>query len=242
MNNNSWIIWNELVKTDHEIKYMTIIINYNSINVYRNSLEIEIIFEKYDMIEKFSYEIFKQYGIDTNFNKNGNSFIIELKNSNQTHDINNCILENLIFPSNIESIEILNGCNTYNLTNVSNIKLFNLPDNLSQLKISSYRILFDLSNFSTSLFLLDISECMPKLNLDYLPIGLKILYLPVLPVIKKDNFNYFYNFSDLSNLPPSLIRINLGHLDFESINDLIKTFNEKVIKEHNSTHHYIKNF
>jgi hypothetical protein len=231
MNNNSWIIWNELVKTDFKINFMTIILNYVCANVNRNSLEIKITFENHDTIEKFSNQIFKQYGIDTSFNKNGNSIEIELKNSNHTHDTNNCILENLKFPSNVESIEIINGFNIYTFISISNIKLFNLPDNLSQLKISSSGILFDLSNLPTSLFLLNISECIPKLNLDYLPNGLKILYLPGLYITIKSYFNYSYNLSELSNLPSSLIQINLGHVDFKSINDLMKTLNQKVIHE-----------
>lgn len=229
MNNDGWIIWNELVKTNYKINYMRIILNYVSTNVNYNSLEIKIIFENYDIVEKFSNSVFKQYGLDTRVDRIDNSFEIELKNSNPTQNTNNCIIENLIFPSNVESIEIISGFSI--LSNLSNIKLFNLPENLSQLKISSFGILFDLSNLPTSLFLLDISECGPKLNLDYLPIGLKILYLPGFPVIIPCVLNYSYNLSDLSNLPHSLIQINLGHVDFKSINDLMNSFNKKVIHE-----------
>jgi len=179
-----------------------------------------------------SLEFVKQYGIDIHIDIYDNSFQIELKNLNHTHHTNNCILENLIFPSNVENIEIINNINYYNLlniSNISNIKLYNLSENLLQLKISSSGILFDLSNIPTSLFLLDVSECKLKLNFDYLPIGLKILYLPEFPILVKDNYNYPYNLSDLSNLPSSLIQINIGYsINFKSIDDLMKTF-DKII-------------
>ena len=252
MNNNAWIIWNELVKTDCKITHMTIFVYYIPTDIYRNSLEINIKFENHNVIEKFSNFVFKKYGIDIRVDTLYNSFEIELKNSNPTHNINNCILENLKFPSNVESINIRNHLDINSLSNISNIKLFNLPENLHQLSISSSDVLFDLSNLPTSLYSLDISECEHKINLDYLPCGLKVLYLPQLPVILKDNFNYsydlsdlstlpyvlkdnnfiyYYNLSDLSNLPSSLIEINLGHVIFKSTDDLIKRFHEKIYLE-----------
>lgn len=228
MNNNAWIIWNELAKNDYKIHHMIINVNYIQNNIYRNSLEIKIIFENYDLVEKFSNFVFKQYGIDIHVNTWDNSFEIELKNKNISY-VPNSIMENLTFPPNTENIEIIEYC-AFD-TEISTIKLFNLPENLLQLKISSSNILFDLSNIPSKLFLLDISGCANKLNLDYLPEGLKILYLPDLPYIKQNDFNYSYNLSDLSNLPNSLIEIIAGYLNFKSTKDLMKTFDEKICHE-----------
>lgn len=198
---------------------MTIYINYVSNIVYRNILEIKIEFENYNIVDKFSNFIFKKYGFDIHVYAYDNSFQIELKNTNITH-VENSIIENLTFPPNTENIEIIEDC--FFDPNISTIKLFNLSENICQLKISSSNILFDLSNLPSSLFLLDISECVNKLNLDYLTEGLKILYLPNFAYIKKNNFDYIYNLSDFLNLPNSLIEINIGNLKFKSTNDLIK--------------------
>lgn len=224
MNNNTWIIWNELVKTNYKINDMTICINNNPINFHQNSLEIKIKFDNSKELEKFSNFVFIQYGIDIRIDTFDNSFEIELKNLNPNYKINKNLLENISFPINVDSIKIINYLNNTKDKKISLVKLFNLPENLHQLKIFSLSTSFDLSNLPTSLILLDISECEPKLNLDYLPCGLKILYLPESPVILKNNFNYSYNLSDLSNLPSSLIEINLGHVIFKSIDDLIKTW------------------
>jgi len=226
MNNNSWIIWNTLVKTDYKITYITINVNYIPNVIYRNSLEIKIKFENHDMIEKFSNLVFKQYGIDIRFNIYDNSFDIELKNSNPTHMLDNKnILECLLFPPDVDCIEIVVLSNQSFFSDTPHIKLLNLSENLHQLKIYSQFISFDLSNLPTDIILLDVSECESKLNLDYLPWGLKILNLPN---IKQRNFNNSYNLSDLSNLPLSLIQINVGHIVFKSIKDLIETFDKKI--------------
>jgi hypothetical protein len=222
MNDNTWIIWNELVKTDYKINDMTVCINYNRKNFHQNSLEIKIKFDNSKELEKFSNFVFIQYGIDIRVDTFDNSFEIELKNLNSNNKINKNLLENISFPLNVDSIKIINFLINTTDQKTHN-KLFNLPENLHQLKIFSLSTSFDLSNLPISLILLDVCECEPKLNLDYLPCGLKVLYLPESPVILKDNFNYSYNLSDLSNLPSSLIEINLGHIIFKSTNDLIKT-------------------
>lgn len=223
MNNNAWIIWNELVKINCEISHLTVYVNYFPFNIYYNSLEIKIKFENYDMIEKISNQIFKQYGIDIHVDTYDNSFEIELKNSNPTHQTNKSILENLSFPQDIDNIEIKNSFVVADLLYNICIPLFNLPENLSQLKIFTLAMSFDLSNLPISLFLLDVSECRPKLNLDYLSNGLKVLYLP-----EPSNSNYVYNLTNLSNLPSSLVEIYVGSVKFNSVGNLIETFDEKI--------------
>lgn len=228
MNNNAWIIWNELVKTDYKILYITIYMNYVPNYNLSNSLEIEIEFFNYDMIEKFKKEIFKQYGID--INDNYSKFKLELKNLNTTHHATNNILSHLAFPPNVENIEIIE-ITTKNikihLLKNKTIELHNLPKNLSQLKLSSLNFSFDLSNLPLGLFLLEISECEQKINLDYLPGGLKILYLPPAPLFKNVTYDY-YDLIDLSNLPLSLIEIHFGYIVFSSIGSLMKSFDEKI--------------
>ena len=226
MNNNAWIIWNTLLETDYKIDNLIINIDYHTLNIHINCLEIKIKFENNKTLEKFSNYVFTQYGIYINVDTYDNSFEIELKNTNSNYQTKKNLLENLLFPPNINSIEITNGFNICTENSYTLTKLFNLPENLSQLKISSTKMLFDLSNLPTNLILLDISECILKLNLDYLPYGLKILYLEKLFVIKKQDFYYSYNLKDLSNLPTSLIEIHFRNVIFKSTTDLIKTFDK----------------
>lgn len=220
MNNNAWIIWNELTKTDYKIDSITINICNSNSSLWYNLLEIKVKFEFFDDVNMFSNKIFKKYGIDIHVDTYNYSFDVELKKSQYN------MLDNLKFPSNVNSIKILSCIIVCNESNV--IKLFNLPENLCQLKIISLYQLFDLSNIPTNLILLDISECEQKINLDYLPEGLKILYLPEIKNNKPTN----YIINDLSNLPSSLIEINIGTIIFVSTKDLMKTFNEKVFKDH----------
>lgn len=211
---------------------MNIIITHNKCC---NSFEIEIKFENIDTLIKFSNLIFKQYGIDIHINTYNDTFNVELKDLKPTHSAqhtNKNILDNLSFPPNVENIVIVVNLNVFNHNYISTIELCNLPENLTQLKIYSHSILFNLSNLPTNIFLLDISECIPKLNLDYLPGGLKILYLPVFPCMKKHNFTYSYNLTNLINLPSSLIEINFGYVVFKSLKDLINSF-DKTINEYN---------
>lgn len=234
--NNGWTIWNEFIKLDCKINYINLEYDYTPGVICNDWYNIKIEFENYDMIENFSNMIFKKYGIDINVNIYDGTFEIQLKNSNSnsTNNINNSILENLIFPPNVETIEITHNYiyDRFNLFKFKypNIKLFNLPKNIHQLKIcSSSTTLFDLSNLPTSLILLDISGCESKLNLDYLPNGLKVLYLPNFLFPKN---NYSYNLSDLLNLPSSLIEINIGRVYcVNSVDDLIKKYDEKIKHE-----------
>lgn len=237
MNNNAWIIWNELIKSDYIIKSLNIRVSYYPLTPYYNTLEIKIIFDDFNFLEKFTNDIFKNFGLDIHIDNYDNSFVLELKNSNQTHETNNNILENLKFPYNVITIIITEKYNYYEYK--YDVKLHNLPKNLSQLKISSTKISFDLSNLPTSLILLDIESTTNKFNLNYLPDSLKILYLPKMSFIHCDvnneYFSYVYELKDLMNLPSSLIEIN------------IKTGNDCRIGENNnivykSTKELIDNF
>lgn len=225
MNNNDWIIWNELVKTDYSIKYIEIFINYDPSKFYHNILEVKIEFSHHDSIEEFSNIIFKKYGIDIHVEIYNNSFEIELKNLTSTYQ--KSILDTLIFQPNVECVNIINHLSTYSH---KIIELCNLPEKLSQLKILTSNTPFNLSNLPTGLLSLDLSESKPKLNLDYLPQGLKVLYLPYLQPIEKYNCDYPYDLKSLSNLPSSLIEIYIDNTVFKSINDLMKTFDEKIEK------------
>ena len=124
--------------------------------------------------------IHKKYNFDISNNYTNNGYfvlVLELKNqkNNDNNNIDCNIFENLEFPLNVNSMTIQIACSI----NIQNFLLnkFNLPYNLSQLKIIS-PIPLDLSNLSTNLILLDISESDYTFNLDYLHDSIKILYSP----------------------------------------------------------------
>jgi hypothetical protein len=218
---NDKIIWKELVQT----KY---ILSNIEIQIEVQTIVINICFDNYVDLKNFENYIFnKYYQTLTNIEPYSKSLQLNL-------NINNYILdffEILEYPSNTNILNIYIDSKTSNSIKMYKnlINCNNFPSNLSQLKIISL-VPFNLSNLPTQIFLLDISECECKLNLDYLPDSINILYLPKLPRIQKINDKYFYKLSDLINLPKSLIEINFGintNNIYKSTKELIDLFIKK---------------
>lgn len=209
-------IWNELVETNYQLETIEITIG-------TKLLEINIIFNNYNDLDDFTNDIFnKYYHSMNNINPSNNSLLLNLFHT--TIDT----FETLNYPPNVNMIKIMvrNEIQKLIKSPFYQTKLFNLPTNLAQLKIVS-KFPFDLSNLPTQIILLDIAESPCKFNLDYLPDSIQILYLP--PVVKttRNDFNYFYKLLDLSNLPSSLVEINLGNfIIYKSIGELMEKFNK----------------
>ena len=223
MSTINFIIWNELHKSDYKIKDIEIII-------YTKYIDIQTTFTDSSSLEHFSTKIFKQINYILNVNLNHNMFGLNLQMMNYNNIIN--LFENLNYPSNVNMMFIMIDTiiSKSFLQMFNNIKLYNLPEQLEELKITSH-IPFDLSNLPTKMFLLDISASECKFNLDYLPESIKILYLPDLPVIIQYNYKYQYELSDLLNLPSSLIEINIGtnrNLVYTSVKKLTENFQKDV--------------
>jgi len=222
-----WIIWNELVKSNYNIKCIEMLIT----SVY---IDIQISFENYNSIEHFSLKIFKQINQRLNTNVNNNLLQLCLHKINDDNPVN--LFENLNYPQNVHRIIIMvdSLSSKIFLSNTNCFKLFNLPEQLEELKIIS-SIPFDLSKLPTKIFLLDILNSKCKFNLDYLPDSIKIIYLSELlnffDMTQEDN-EYQYKLSDLINLPSSLIEINIGHpcknIVYSSVQKLIKNFEKDI--------------
>ena len=158
-----------------------------------------------------------------NINIVNNSFILYLDDNGYENIFT--LFENIKYPPNTDTIIIIVNVDyltkymTLSLSKLKIIKLLNLPEKLSHLKITS-SIPFDLSNLPTNLISLDISNSGCKFNLDYLPDSLKILYLPsfFLHVTYVDWLKY------LTNLPLSLIEIKCGYIVYNSVGELIKNY------------------
>lgn len=227
MNNNAWIVWNELSKSVYLIDFIKAEINYIPIDRYHDAVNIDIQFKNFDDLEKFSTHIFKSYSIDINIDTYTKSFNIELKYlNNQYIKTDKNIFDKITFIPNVNQLNIINI--NFSYAKISQpIKLNNLPENLKELKIVSTNVNFDLSNLPMSIILLDLSETNIKCNLDYLPEGLKILYLPNIPMFVKKKYKYPYELMDVMNLPSSLIAININNcgIFFKSNKELIKNFN-----------------
>ena len=224
MNNDDWIVWNELVKSNYDIKHI-IIYNCEPFSIYKNSIELKIEFKNNKHIDFFKNLVKKKHAIMLKSDVSNDSFELELKKINSSIKFTDKnILEDLDFPSNVDSLIIINSYTYTNIIRKPNVihKVNNLPKNLLQLKIIAPNTIYDLSNLPISIIILDISECI-KANLDYLPEGLKILYLPE----HSKNYDYVYNLSDLSNLPISLIEIHIGSMIFSSIGELLKKLNSQ---------------
>jgi hypothetical protein len=210
-------IWNELVKSEYQLKLIEITIG-------AKLLEIHIIFDNHNDLDNFTNDIFnKYYHSMNNIEPSNNSLLLNIFHT--TIDT----FETLNYPPNVNIIKIYKVNNqTSKLIKSSfyQIKLFNLPEKLTQLKIVSLYT-FDLSNLPTQIILLDIAESPCKFNLDYLPDSIQILYFP--PIVKTihNDFYYFYKLSDLSNLPSSLIELNFGNfIIYKSIGELMEKFNK----------------
>ena len=201
-------IWDELVKSEYQLKLIEIIIE-------TKLLEIHIIFDNYCDLNNFTNDIFNKYFHSmNNIEISNNSLWINLFHT--TIDT----FETLNYPSNVNMIKIMVKNEIQNLIKSPfyQTKLFNLPENLTQLKIISL-YLFDLSNLPTQIILLDIEETECKFNLDYLPDSIQILYLPNIITSK------IYKLLDLSNLPSSLVEINFSNfIIYKSIDELMEKF------------------
>jgi hypothetical protein len=208
---NDKIIWRELVQT----KY---ILSNIEIQIGLQTIAINITFNNYNDLSNFTNYIFnKYYQTLTNIDPYSKSLQLNLNINYYILDL----FEILEYPSNINIMKIIIDSRTHNSIKSykKSIKLNNLPSNLSQLKIISL-VPFDLCNLPTQIFLLDISECECKLNLDYLPDSINILYLPELSITTDD---YFYKLSDFENLPKSLIEINFGiNIVYKSTKELME--------------------
>lgn len=212
---NNKTIWNILVKSEYQLKCIEITIG-------SKLLEIHIIFDNHNDLDNFTNNIFNKYYYSmNNIEPSNNSLLLNIFHT--TIDT----FETLNYPPNVNIIKIMikNEIQKLIKSPFYRIKLFNLPENLTQLKIVSLYP-FDLSNLPTQIILLDIAESPCKFNIDYLPDSIQILYFP--PIIKTicNDFNYFYKLSDLSNLPSSLIEINFGNfITYKSISELMENFN-----------------
>lgn len=215
------IIWDELVKSDYLLEMIEITIG-------TKLLEINVIFDNFDDLDKFTNYISNKYYYSmNNVEPSNNSLLINL--FHKTIDI----FEMLNYPPNVNIIKIMVE-NDDEMTNFIKspfyqIKLLNLPTNLIQLKIIS-KYSFNLSNLPTQLILLDLSESSCKFNLDYLPDSVQILYLPTLPMFKKI-FKYIYELKDLINLPSSLNKIYIGknrNIVYNSAKELIENYNNDL--------------
>lgn len=201
-------IWDELVKSEYQLKLIEIIIEAKLV-------EIHIIFDNYCDLNNFTNDIFNKYFHSmNNIEISNNSLWINLFHT--TIDT----FETLNYPSNVNMIKIMVKNEIQNLIKSPfyQTKLFNLPENLTQLKIISLYP-FDLSNLPTQIILLDIEETECKFNLDYLPDSIQILYLPNIITSK------IYKLLDLSNLPSSLVEINFSNfIIYKSIDELMEKF------------------
>lgn len=215
------IIWDELVKSDYQLETLEITIG-------TKLFEINVIFNNFNDLDKFTNNIFDKYYCSMNN-------IVSSNNSLMVHFFHTTIdtFETINYPPNVNIIKIMVK-NNDKITNLIKspfyqIKLFNLPTNLIQLKIIS-KYSFNLSNLPTQLILLDVSESPCKFNLDYLPDSVQILYLPTLPMFKKI-FKYIYELKDLINLPSSLNKIYIGknrNIVYNSAKELIEKYNNDL--------------
>lgn len=211
-------IWDELVKSEYQLETIEIIIG-------AKLLEINIIFNNLNDLKNFTNDIFnKYYLLINNVELSNNSLLLNFFHT--TIDT----FEKLNYPPNVNIIKIIVKKESIILNLIKSlfyqIKLLNLPENLTQLKIISVYPL-DLSNLPTQILLLDIADSPCKFNLDYLPEGVKIIYLPQIVNTTQKEFYYFYKLSDLSNLPSSLIEINFSNnIVYKSTNELMEKFNK----------------
>jgi hypothetical protein len=217
MNTSNLTIWNELAKSDYEI-------NHIQMQILSDYIEIEIKFKNEIMLEEFKTKIFNQ--IYQNTNTNYGKLSLCLQSTKKNNIVN--LFEKLNYPINVDMMSILvdQFCSKKLLSNISDIKLPNLPEQLTELQIISL-IPFDLSNLPTKIFLLDISKSKYKYNLDYLPNSIKILYLPSIQTLIPNENKYIYKLSDLSNLPTSLTEIYLGGIVFNSMEKLFENFDSE---------------
>lgn len=212
-------LWNELIEFNS---------SFNEIELHINSRSI-IISVKFDSDKdqiNFCDKIFVKYNhIINSVRSNELSFVFycHIFYAGEIQDTIK-IFESLNFPSNVNMMKIMCGLEIDN----DAIKLNNLPENLSQLKIISASS-FDLSNLPTQIFLLDISESNCKFNLDYLPSSLKVLYLPFMFLTNGNNYqnNHSFKFEDFLNLPSSLTEINIGS-NGKIVYNTTKEFVEKI--------------
>lgn len=210
-------IWNELVKSNYQLETIEITIG-------SKLLEINIIFDNYNNLDNFINYISKKYYCSVNNIEPSNNALL----LNLFHHTKIDTFETLNYPPNVNMIKIMveNEIQKLIKSPFYKIKLFNLPSNLTQLKIISLYP-FDLSNLPTQIILLDIAESHCKFNLDYLPDSIQILYFPPIVEIIRNDFYYYYKLSDLSNLPSSLIELNFGNfIIYKSIGELMEKFNK----------------
>lgn len=216
---NNKTIWEELCKSNYQLESI-------EITIETKFLELNINFANSNDLDNFTNNIFnKYYQLLNNVELSNNLLLVNLFDTSNIVDL----FETLNYPSNVKIIkiivknEIVNSIKSQN----NSIKLLNLPDNLSQLKIISIYP-FDLSNLPIQIVLLDIVDSDCKFNLNYLPDSIQILYLPQINTLKLKDYNYFYKLSDLSNLPSSLVEINFGtntDIVYKSTSELMEKFN-----------------
>lgn len=146
------------------------------------------------------------------------------------------LFESFEYPHNLNAIEIMVDSRTGNKYSKHNsIKLNNLPEKLTKLKIISDGS-FDLSNLPSQLTLLDLSETTCAFDLNYLPNSIKILHLPNLFISNSFSLDFAYELNDFMNLPSSLNEIHFGKnkdFVFNTTKDLIMFLTQQKFCEKN---------
>jgi hypothetical protein len=230
-------IYKEIINLDYQITNIIVYLFNN-----KKIITLEIFFEKDSELFDFTEYLFKknlplnsdphEKSITVSLHTYANTLTNTLTNTNKTYW--DYILTELFYPSNTNSMIFKIDKEISNPDEL--IKLTNIPEKLSQLSIES-TVPVDLTNLPGSLRLLDLSQSRCSFNLDYLPESLQILYLPrvvdyrscVYYYINKHNkYKYYYTPEQLSNLPTGLNCIYLNHIRFDSVNNLIHNFDDKI--------------
>jgi hypothetical protein len=225
-NTHNLLIYKEILNSNYQIEEIIIHLSSN-----KKIITLEIFFENETELIGFMEYLFKKKNLNLNSDIHNKSIIISL-HTNPKKTYWDFVLTELFYPSNTNSMifkidkEIVNPDEP--------IKLTNIPEKISQLKIES-KITVDLTNLPTGLKLLDLSRLECYSNLDYLPESLQILYLPWILASRSHVFNiginkykYYYSLNQLANLPIGLNQIYLNNIPFSSVENLFHNFNNKI--------------
>lgn len=211
---SAYDFWKKIVNINYPVKQLYV-------EVQSNQLEIDIKFndnkEYFDFLKKlYSLQPYSFTDSDTNCD----SLLIYIPSDNIEE-----LAKYFPFPSNIKNIIIRTKLEK--TLQAKQIDFLNLPAGLENLTlIKQGDINFKLTNCPINLSTLDVSNVAEKINLSYLPNGLKNLYLPNSYLSLENKYYYIYTYEELYNLPSSLVNIIIGKKKFNSVETLLENYSK----------------